>query len=107
MDVLLIGNDQTIEVIGLKDEVSGDFINGLIDAVTAHIKNRDGSSVGGETWPVTLDYITDSDGNYRGNLDDAMELVNNRKYVIEIRVDAGAGLKAFWRFMRTAQYREP
>jgi len=107
VDVLLIGNDQTIEVLGLKDEVTGDFINGLVDAVTAHVKNKDGSNVGGETWPITLDYITGSDGDYRGNLDDAMELVNNRTYAIEIRVDAGAGLKAFWKFYRMAQYREP
>lgn len=107
MDVLLISNDQTVKLLGLKDQISGDYINGLVDAVTAHLKTKDGSSVAGETWPITLDYIAGSDGEYQANFDDAIELQNNRSYVVEIAVDAGGGLKAFWRFVRTAQYRQP
>lgn len=106
MEVLLIGNDQTIKVLGLKDEVSGDFINGLT-TVTARVKNKDGSSVAGENWPITLEYVTDSDGDYQGNLDDALKLVNNRLYTVEISVDGGGGLKALWHFDRVAQYRQP
>lgn len=105
MDVLLIGNDQTVTVLGLKDEISGDFLNATI--VTAHIKTKDGKSVAGENWPITLEYITDSNGDYQGNFDDAIELVNNRNYIVEIAADAGGGLKAFWHFMRMAQYRQP
>lgn len=107
MDALLIANDQTIRVLGVQDEISGNYINNLVTGVTAHIKNMNGTSVAGETWPITLIYVSGSDGDYRGNFDNAIKLVNNRDYIIEIGVDAGGGLKAFWRFVRPAQYRQP
>jgi len=105
MDVLLIGNDQTIKVLGLQDEISGDYLNTA--AVTAHLKNKDGTDVDGENWPVDLQYVEDSNGNYIGNLDDAIDLKPCKTYFVEIRADAGGGLKALWRFPRFAQYRQP
>jgi len=105
MEVLLIRNYQTIRVLGLQDEISGEYLNTA--TVTAVIKERSGASVAGGSWPIALEYIADSDGNYFGNFDDAIELKNNRIYVIEIAADAGGGLKAFWRFERMAQYRQP
>lgn len=105
MEVLLIRNDQTVKVLGLQDEISGDYINNA--TVTARIKDKQGRDVAGETWPITLQYIAASDGNYHGNFDDGIELIVGKIYIVEIAADAGGGLKAFWRFFRTAKYRQP
>lgn len=102
---LLIGNDQTVELQALKDEVSGDFINNA--TVTARLKTMAGVDVAGETWPITLAYVTNTDGNYRGLLEDGLTLSNLTRYIVEIRADAGADLIGFWRFTVTARYRTP
>lgn len=108
MEVLLIRNDHTVKVIGLRDEGSGSYFNDLPPgSVTARIKDRQGRDVAGETWPVDLQYIADSNGDYHGNFDDAIQLIVGRTYIVEIAADAGGGLKAFWRFKRIAQYRKP
>jgi hypothetical protein len=83
---LLIGNDQTIEVQsgGLTDAVTGDPINDA--TVTATIRDRAGNAVGGVTWPITLDYIAASDGQYRGNIPAAAEFAASKRY--QVTVDA-------------------
>lgn len=99
---LLIGNDQTITVSGLKDQVSGDFINDA--TVTVTVKTRDGANVAGETWPLALQYVTGSDGDYRGTLEDGLELTPGI-YVVEARAVATDDLVAFWREEVSATYR--
>lgn len=105
LDVLLVGNDQTIRVSGVQDEVSGDYLNDI--TVQVWIKERDGTDVAGETWPITLDYIADSNGDYIGNIEDGVELVAGRRYIVEIRSEAPGDLVGFWHFTRAAKWREP
>lgn len=104
MDILLIGNDHTLEVTGLQDELSPlSYLNAA--TVTARIKNTNDSDVTGETWPITLSYVAASNGNYRGNISDAIAFLNGAFYIVEITADAGSGLLAFWRKEVVAQYR--
>jgi hypothetical protein len=105
MNVLLIGNDQTLLVEGLQDEITGDYINNA--TVTATIKDKRDVAVAGQSWPATLAYVDDSNGNYRGNLEDGLELVQGRVYWVEITANAGSDIIAFWRFRLAAMYREP
>lgn len=102
MDVLLIGNDQTLLVQSVYDEISESYINNA--TVTATIKKRDTTNVSGQSWPLTLSYVTDSNGNYRGNLSHDLELVARTKYVIEITIVSGS-FQAFYKFERMADYR--
>lgn len=101
MEVLLIENDQTIKVLGVRDEISGEYQNTAV--VTAEIKNKNGSTVSGV---MTLEYVDDSDGDYRGNIDNDVPLVNNRSYIVEIIVTFDS-FKGTWHFTRTAQFRQP
>lgn len=101
MDVLLIGNDQTITLEGLSDEVTGDFLDAA--DVTATLKTKTGTVIAG---PITLNYIIGSDGDYSGNLPNSVPLVNNRSYIVEIVAEANS-FRGMWHFPIPAQYRQP
>lgn len=55
---------------------------------------------------VTMSYVTDSNGKYRGVIDEGVELVNGAMYWIEISADAGSDVKDFRSFDVIARYRE-
>ena len=105
MNVLLIANDQVIDVIGLQDAVTGQYLNEKTVVVT--ITDKNGNQVAGQSWPTTLEYVPASNGDYRGNLSNDMVLVRTRQYFVTIDADAGGGLVANWRWPVDAQYRKP
>lgn len=102
--VLFVGNDTVLEVKGLKNEVTGAFLNAA--TVTATLVDAQGSEVGGQSWPVTLAYVTDSDGIYRGTLSYAMSLTATSRYTAQVTADGGAGLRASWDVPCTARTRD-
>lgn len=102
MQVLLVQNDQTVEVLGLQDQVSGSYQNAA--TVTARIKTMAGVDVTGVTWPITLAYVAASSGNYRGTFEAAASLSPGLRYIVEISA-AQSGLEGFWHQDVTAQYR--
>lgn len=105
MNILLVGNDQVIELLGARDAVTGDYLNSK--TVTCTVKDSDGVNVSGETWPITLSYIAASNGDYRGTLEDGLALEDGNTYIVEVHIDAGSDLIGFWRFEVVAQYRDP
>lgn len=104
MDVLLIGNDQVLKVLGVQDAITEAYINDA--TVTARIKLR-GNEVDGQSWPLTLSYVAASNGNYQGLLQDTIDLQPDRPYTIEIRIEGSGGLVGFYRYTRAAVYRTP
>lgn len=100
---LLIGNDHIVELAGLHDEISGSYLNAA--TVTARLKTVAGVEVAGESWPITLTYVTGSNGNYRGTIEDAVVLESGKSYMLEITADGGGDLIGFWRKELIAQYR--
>jgi len=105
MNVLLVGNDHTVNISGVQDERSGAYLNNI--DVKVWIKDRSGVNVAGETWPLTLDYVADSNGDYIGNIEDGVELIHGRTYVVEIRAEAPGDLIGFWHYKVMAQWRTP
>lgn len=102
---LLIGNDQILQVESVQDEISGEYQNAA--TVTATVKNIGGVEVSGQSWPMTLSYVTDSNGNYRGTLEYGVVLVNGRNYIIEVIVEIAGDPVASWRWTVPATYRKP
>lgn len=101
-----IGSDQLLEVTGLRDPVTGSYVNGATISVTMY--ESDGiSEVSGQSWPLTLSYVSGSDGDYNGVLQDDRVLVDGRLYWIGISVDAGGDLIKKWRWQDVARYRTP
>lgn len=78
---LYVGNDHRLTVDGLRDP-DGNYVNTA--EVSATLLDAHGAEVEGETWPVSLAYVAESDGRYRGILDDAIELVDGKSYTLVI-----------------------
>lgn len=88
------GNDMTIEVRGLRNEVTGDNLNSATVAVT--LTDANDVEVSGESWPLAMTYVTGSNGVYRATLPDTLVLADRARYTATITADAGAGLRAKW-----------
>lgn len=96
MDVqtLYVGNDMLLEVAGLRDDVTGDYLNAA--TVTVTLKTSAGVNVSGQAWPLALAYVTGSNGVYRATLIDTLSLTANSRYVATVIADAGDGKRAQW-----------
>ena len=92
---LYVDNDNLISVSSLRNSTAatGVFINNATVAVT--LLDSAGAEVAGETWPLTLGYVTASDGGYRAVMQDTLTIVPGSDYTAEITAD-GDGLQAAW-----------
>lgn len=101
-DNIFINNDNRIVLTGLKNESTDAFENGA--TVTMTLYDSANTEVTGQSWPATLTYITASDGNYEGTLDDGLSLTDGQDY--EVRITAVAsGANGEWRKTLTAAFR--
>ena len=89
-ETLYIGNDNEIELSGLAD-ARGVYQNDALVNVT--LKTLAGVNVAGQVWPLTLTYVTGSNGVYRGVLQDALVVTVNDSLRAHVDVTAG-GLTA-------------
>lgn len=92
--VFYVANTNVIEVTGLKSAVEDTFIDDAI--VTLTVKDADGNAVSGQTWPLALGYVDDSDGVYRGIIEDDVAFVAGTTYYAHINANAGANRKGHW-----------
>lgn len=84
-------NDNLLELTGLINEATGAAIN---DAqVSARLVDAKGVDIPGQGWPLTLEFVVGSDGDYRGMLESALQL-DGRLVTAIVDVDAGQGLTA-------------
>lgn len=98
------GNDMVIELDGLKNEVTGEYVNNA--TVTFTLKDAAGATVTGQSFPTAMPYVTASNGLYRATLSDAAAVVVGTRYVVEINVDAGGGLNGKWELDAVCQTRK-
>lgn len=91
--ILYQANDTIIEVAGLKNEVTGAFVNNATVNVT--LLDSVGALVTGQTFPLTLAYVAVSDAVYRAKLNFGLVLTPNGKYSANVNVLAD-GLVANW-----------
>jgi len=89
-------NTNLLELTGLKDAITGAFINDA--TVTATVVDEDGVAVSGASWPVTLAYVSASNGDYRAVLSHALALTPYRTHVARIDADGGSDRVGHWEF---------
>lgn len=77
---LLIANSQVLELQKLKNSVTDEYDNGA--TVTATMYDPSGAEVGGQTWPIALQYVADSDGLYRYTLPPDLVLTEDEEYTV-------------------------
>lgn len=92
--ILLDNNDSILEVDGLKNELTGTFINSA--TVTVTLYDAANTPVGGDTWPKALAYVAASNGIYQTILSYALAITSGSRYSAVITADGGAGLRAEW-----------
>lgn len=85
-------NDQVVEVTGLKNNVTGAFLNAA--TVTATLKDKNGNAVTGLS-SLTLAFLAGTNGNYRGQVEQTFDPAPGRGYVLHIDSDEG-GVVGHW-----------
>ena len=82
-------NTSIIELQDLTNIVTEEIVTDAV--VTATLLDSKGDEVAGQTWPLTLSYV--SVGIYRGVIEDDVEIVANRIYtaIVDASV-AGVGV---------------
>lgn len=99
MSHIYIGNDNIIWLLGLTNMVTGNAITNA--TVTAQIKDRAGTNVGSiiafsSHGSIAIEGTTYPSGNYRGVVEEDVDLDRGGHYVVHIDADAGGDLKAHW-----------
>ncbi|RWH86448.1 MAG: hypothetical protein EOR77_21610 [Mesorhizobium sp.] len=94
--VVHVGNTNIIELSGLKSAIEDSYVNDADVIVT--VKDAAGTNVSGQTWPAAMAYVADSDGLYRGILEDDLGLVDGTTYTAHIDADAGTNRIGHWEF---------
>jgi len=91
MRVVLTGSDNILRVDNLFDIINDKFENAATISVT--IYDDADVVVAGIAWPIVLNYIPNSEGDYIGVLSDDAVFAIGSVYRAEIIVDAGVGKK--------------
>ena len=99
---LLLANTNLLEVDGLTNEVTGEFINNA--SISATLTNMSGVQVSGQTWPVNLTYIPNSKGSYRCVLQHTLNAAHDQPCKLHISA-TGNGLVANLTVIVTAKIR--
>ena len=93
LEVLYIDNDMVVEVNGLQDPTDSSYQNAA--TVTCTIQDRAGTEVSGIGWPLSLSYVTASNGVYRATIDKAAVFAEGAQYEAIITV-VSSTLDAKW-----------
>lgn len=88
---VLRSSDNVVQVTGVKDVLTGEFINSA--SVWASVFDASMENVDGVSWPITLEYVEGSDGDYVGSIPDSADLKVGNFYTIRVSVDDGPGRK--------------
>lgn len=91
-----VGNTNLLTLEGLKDHITGSYINDASVEVT--VKDKNGTAVTGQTWPEPMDYVPGSNGNYRAVIEHDVAFTAKQKYYAHIDANAGAERIGHWEF---------
>lgn len=103
VELLLINNDCLLRVTGVRG-TNGVYLNGATASVTLlDLTSED--EIAGETWPLSMSWVSGSNGNYEVLLTDSLQLSNNQSVRADIEINGGAGLRLSIRQPVRATYR--
>lgn len=104
MMVAFVANTNVLELRGLQSAIDQTYVNDA--TVTVTIKDDCGSNVAGQTWPAAMNYVADSDGDYRVIVASTVQIKSGKKYFAEISVMGGASEVGFWKYAFRPQTRQ-
>ena len=91
--VMWVDNDMLLEIDGLQDSSDDSYLNAA--TVTATIKDPDDTEITGQTLPISLSYVSGSNGKYQGVFDTLLALTAGDAGTIEVTAVEGT-LNAYW-----------
>lgn len=91
-----VANTNVLDLIGLKNEIDNSFINSATVFVT--IKDEAGVDVPGASWPLAMNYVSASNGDYRAFISESLPFVDKTKYIAYIDANGGPNLVGHWEF---------
>jgi hypothetical protein len=101
-----VGNTNVLTLTGLKSDDEDTFLNSA--TITVTVKDANGAAISGESWPVTMDYVAASDGDYRAVISHSAAITNGQVYTAVVDVDASDTSNervGHWEFPFTAKVR--
>lgn len=98
-DVLYIDNDNVVYLSGLRNEVTGEYINDAL--LSAELTDTQDVAVAGQSWPLIMDYVAGTQGIYRLLLENTLALLNGQYYKLNIS-GTGDGLTLSQSFLLKA-----
>lgn len=84
-----VNSDNVLTLTGLYDNINAAYENAATVYVT--LTDSNGTQVTGETWPLLMNYVSASNGNYRATLTDSLSVVSGKTYTATVTADAGTG----------------
>lgn len=100
---IYVGNTHYIKLTGLVNANDSTDYLGATATVTAQVYTPKGTAV--TDGDVTLSYVSGSNGNFIGYLDDGVAVTAGEDYIVRISVDGGANKVARWDLITMAKYR--
>jgi hypothetical protein len=94
MQTLYLDNDNVIELTSLSNGMTGEALNTAAVGVT--LLDAAGDPISGPTWPISMGYVPNSAGTYRGLLPSTTTLTHNSIVTALVAV-SGDGLTGEWR----------
>jgi hypothetical protein len=104
--VAYVASTNELVLRDLRSGPDGGWLNAAV--VTATITDRAGQPVPGMSWPVGMEFVEGSTGDYATGLSHLLALAPGKKYVAVIHADASSGgveRVARWEFGFQAQTR--
>ena len=103
MDCVWLETDNVIRVRGLKDEVSGSYINDAV--ITATLYDSSDVEVPGAA-NISIPYVAGTDGDYAGEIPSTVSLTEGASYTTKVTI-TGNGYKTTYTIVRRAKYKGP
>jgi len=98
-----IDSDNVVQITGLKDVVTGNYINDA--TITATMADKNGNAVSG-VGTITFTYTSGSNGDYCGEVPAAAGLTDGEQYTLTITA-VGGGFQLVLKVTRRAAYKGP
>lgn len=92
---IYVGNTTAIRISGIK-YAGGSFINNATVALVSLVDLGSGAEVAGVSYPVSLEYVADSDGVYEATLPYGLQIENGRRYTATVRAETPGGERGEW-----------
>lgn len=94
-NILFAGNNSNLIYLSdLKNELTDAYINNA--SVSATLLNANNAPVEGPSWPLAMNLLQGSDGDYVLVLPNTLDLTENAMYTLKVTAEAAEGLVGEW-----------